>query len=70
MAGMGHVERFPLRGLSGGCCLGQPTFTGTNRNGEDAPQAAIWETTIGWLGPTPKRIDPRGVIQIKLRFGV
>ena len=38
--GLGHEDQFPPPSLSDGCQLGEATFVGTPRNGEDADIAS------------------------------
>jgi hypothetical protein len=43
MTQMGHEDQFRPLSLSGGCRLGKETFAGTRGNGQDAPEAGIFE---------------------------
>jgi hypothetical protein len=52
MTQMGHEEQYPPPRLSARSASSKETFTGRQRNGEDAPKAAIGLTSIELVKPT------------------
>ena len=58
MAGVGQEEPLPPLGLSARYVIRQETSAGAQRNGRNAPKAAIWLPGSNWRGRPKAVVEP------------